>query len=286
MNLPEPDFTLTSARNPRIRETALLRRRREREKHQRMLIEGRREIQCALRHNHPLEALFFCPEHFSTEDQARAADILTACRQANGQLIQVSPAAFQQFGFREHPDGFLAVGVSLGQPLTSLPLRTPPLLVVAEAMEKPGNLGAIFRCADGAGADAVILCDPATDLSNPNILRASVGTVFSLPAATATSLEVRDFLRDREITAVAATPAANQCYWELDLSRPTALVIGSEHNGLTAGWLENSLITPVRIPMLGEADSLNASMAAGLLLYEARRQRQQAGIQPRKSFPL
>jgi len=151
-----------------------------------------------------------------------------------------------------------------------------PLIVVVESLEKPGNLGAIMRTADAVGASAVIAADPRTDVFNPNAIRASVGTIFSVPLAVATASQVLDWLVGHGVTAVAARVDAPQAYGDVDLGGPIAIVLGSEAGGLTSTW-NDPRVRPVRIPMLGAADSLNVSVAAAILLFEARRQRAPGG---------
>ncbi|MGQ9661298.1 MAG: RNA methyltransferase [Kiritimatiellia bacterium] len=157
-------------------------------------------------------------------------------------------------------------------PLTSVVVRERPLVVVAEAIEKPGNLGTILRSADATGVTAVLVCDRCTDINNPNVVRASIGTLFSLPVVETTSAEALVWLRAHKIQIVAASPHATQKYTEVDLRGPTAIVVGTEQYGLSPTWLEAAHVR-VRIPMLGQADSLNVAAATTILLYEVVRQR-------------
>jgi len=187
-------------------------------------------------------------------------------------LIEVSPAVFEKIAYRENPDGWLAVIPALRRRLDDLSPGANSLLVVAEAIEKPGNLGAILRSADAAGATGLIICDPTTDLANPNVVRSSRGTLFSVRVAEAGGAETIAWLRARGIKLVAATPQANLVYTEADLRGPAAIAVGAEDEGLSRAWLEQADIA-VRIPMLGRVNSLNVATAATLLLYEAVRQR-------------
>jgi len=196
---------------------------------------------------------------------------------------------FAKVSYRDRPDGLLAVAPQWKRTLTDLATMvgrglsptgddgrkahpTDPFLLVVEAIEKPGNLGTLLRSADAAGVDAVLVCDPVTDLFNPNVVRSSTGVLFSVPVVVADSAEVRAWLRDQGIRAVATTPAAPALYTESDLRGPLAIIMGSEQYGLSEFWLKESDLL-VRIPMAGQADSLNVAMAAIIALFEAVRQR-------------
>jgi TrmH family RNA methyltransferase len=179
---------------------------------------------------------------------------------------------FEKLSYRDRPDGLLAIAPQLRRALGDLDLGAAPLLVVAEAIEKPGNLGTILRSADAAGVDAVIVCDRCTDVNNPNVVRASIGTLFSVPVAEATSAEAFEALRARGIQIVAATPHAERLYSDVDMTRGTAIVVGAEQYGLSDTWMRQA-DAAVQIPMLGQADSLNVAAATTILLYEAARQR-------------
>ena len=174
--------------------------------------------------------------------------------------------------YRERPDGLLAVAPQWKRSLADLTLPAKPFLLVVEAIEKPGNLGTILRSADAAGCDAVIVCDPVTDIFNPNVVRASTGVLFSVPLVVEESTRVHAWLRERKIRSVATTPAAEKIYSNADLCGPLAIVMGSEQYGLSEFWLKNADL-PVRIPMAGQADSLNVAMATIITLFEAVRQR-------------
>jgi TrmH family RNA methyltransferase len=179
---------------------------------------------------------------------------------------------FLKITYRENPDGVLAVGPLVGRSLDELNLPENPLLLIAEGLEKPGNLGALLRTADGAGADAVIICDPATDLNNPNVIRASIGTLFYLPVAEAASTDALSFLRQKGIRILSAVPEADTVYTDLDLTGPVAVAVGAEDRGLSRIW-ETQADWNAKIPMLGKNDSLNVSVSAAIVLYEAVRQR-------------
>jgi TrmH family RNA methyltransferase len=184
----------------------------------------------------------------------------------------VTPAVLGKLAYREHPDAWLAIAPIPKRQLGELQLPAKALIVVAESIEKPGNLGAILRSADAAGADALILCDRATDLYNPNVVRASKGTLFRVPVVEATSAETLAFLRENGIFIAAATPAGNVAYWDTDLQQSVAVAVGTEKEGLSSLWLEGA-DARVTVPMCGAVNSLNVAQALTLLLFEARRQR-------------
>jgi TrmH family RNA methyltransferase len=179
---------------------------------------------------------------------------------------------FEKISYREGPDGWLAVTPSAGGMLDDLELGQQPLVLVSAGLEKPGNLGAILRTADAAGIAAVVAADPVTDWGNPNVVRASKGTVFSVPVASGTSTQVLHWIKLRGLQIVAATPAAGELVTDVDLTGPTAIAVGAEQAGLPPEWLE-SADHRVRIPMFGKADSLNVSTSAAIMAYEAVRQR-------------
>ena len=191
---------------------------------------------------------------------------------AGAQLFELTKETFAKVAYRERPDGLLAVAPQWKRALNDLELRDPSFLLVVEAIEKPGNLGTILRSADAAGCDAVIVCDPVTDIFNPNVVRASTGVLFSVPLVVEESTRVQAWLREKKIRTVATTPAAEKIYSDADLRGPLAVVMGSEQYGLSQFWLENCDL-PVRIPMAGQADSLNVAMATIITLFEAVRQR-------------
>ena len=199
-------------------------------------------------------------------------EIIAQAMAAGAEHIVCTKEVFAKLSARDRPDGLLATGPHIERTLSGLALPGDALLMVAESIEKPGNLGTILRSADAAGASAVIVCDACTDVNNPNVVRASIGTVFAVPIAVAPTEEVIAFLRERRFTTVAATPHANALYTETALTGATAIVVGSEQHGLSETWLA-AATTAVRIPMLGQCDSLNVSAAATILLAEAVRQR-------------
>lgn len=254
---------ISSVQNERVKRVVRLQRKAaERRKEGLTVIEGEREVRRAMENGWMPQELWTCPELACG----------TAVWPVSGERICCTQAVFKKISYREGPDGVLAVGPLVGRSLQELRLPPAPLLLVIEGVEKPGNLGALLRTADGAGVDAVIVCDPATDLNNPNVVRASLGTLFYLPVAEASSAETLFFLRQRGIAVVAADPDAALPYTRAELSGPLAIVVGAEDTGLSPGWKEGADLA-VRIPMLGKNDSLNVSVSAAVLLYEALRQR-------------
>jgi RNA methyltransferase, TrmH family len=266
-SMPSP--TLASPSNPRIRSVARLRHRRERDASGLTLVDGAREIRRALEAGVDIVEAFVCEPLLAGEDARVALDLLA---DRHVPLTGTTEAAFAKIAFGDRAEGLVAVVRAPSLRLDDLTPPIDPLLVVVEGVEKPGNLGAILRSADGAGADAVIAASPRTDLANPNVIRASAGTYFAVPLAAAPTSEVIAWLRERRVRVVAARVEAERAYDEADLSGPLAVVLGSEAEGLTDAWQGEDVET-VRLPMHGIADSLNVSVAAAVLLYEARRQR-------------
>jgi RNA methyltransferase, TrmH family len=260
---------INSTANPRIKAVAGLRERRERELRGLSVADGAREIGRALTAGVDLIELFSCPglatsaEALVTLERAAAVDV---------RVTSVSESVLARLAFGDRSDGLVAVIRIPPTNLERLVLPPNPLVVVAESVEKPGNLGAILRSADGAGADALIAADPGTDLFNPNAIRASLGTIFSVPIASASTAATINWLQAHEIAIVVARVDGARDYAEVDYRGPVAIVLGSEADGLAEAWA-GSAIQAARLPMLGVADSLNVSAAAAILLYEARRQR-------------
>lgn len=266
----EPEV-ITSLQNPRVKHLVKLRDRRPRDVAQEFLVEGYRQIRRALDKGFPPRQLYVCPEWYPG-DQGNEAALIAEVAAAGGHVFQLSKAAFAKVAYRERPDGLLAVLPQWRHGLDDLPLSPTPFILVVEAIEKPGNLGTILRSADAAGVDGLIVCDPVTDLFNPNVVRASTGVLFSVPVVIAESTEVRAWLRQKQIRAIATTPAAEGLHTAADLTGPLAIVMGSEQYGLSEAWLAEADQT-VRIPMAGQADSLNVAMATIITLFEAVRQR-------------
>ena len=261
------DTLITSLQNPKIKEVVKLRDRRPREESGLFLIEGYRELKRALDAGRPIQTLFYCPEFFLGGNEKA---LRNQCREA--MQIECTKEVFAKISYRDRPDGLLAVAPQLHLRLADLKLTKNPFLLVAESIEKPGNLGTILRSADAAGVDAVIVCDPTTDIHNPNVVRSSVGTLFTLPVVEAESQETLAYLKQRGIAMMAATPHAKIAFTQADLKVPLAIVVGTEQYGLSENWMNNADVA-VRIPMFGVADSLNVASATTILLYEVVRQR-------------
>jgi RNA methyltransferase, TrmH family len=268
-NRAVPVELITSLQNPRLKRLIRLRDRRARDEEGAFLVEGYREVRRALDKKAALSELFFSRDWFLGENEPA---LLAESEAAGARLYELSKDAFAKVAYRERPDGILAVAPQWRRSLADVALPAAPLILVVEAIEKPGNLGTILRSADAAGCDAVVVCDPVTDLFNPNVVRASTGVLFSVTCVVEESARVLEWLRARGIRSVATTPAAKEVYSDSDLRGPLAVVMGSEQFGLSEFWLENADL-PVRIPMAGQADSLNVAMAALITLFEAVRQR-------------
>ena len=260
---------ISSNQNPRIRDVMRLRERRHRDRTGEMLIEGVRELGCAVKNSYVPHTIYFCPQYFSSVNEDT---ILATARDAGADIVETTAAVFAKLSYRDRPDGLLGVGKRLVTGFDDLALSVPAWLLVAESIEKPGNLGTMLRSADATGVDAVVVCDRKTDVNNPNVVRASIGTLFCVPVIEAETDATLDFIRQHGIQIVAATPSAGKPQWDCDLRRPVALVVGSEDQGLSDRWLDVADIR-VSIPMHGKADSLNVATAATLLMYEALRQR-------------
>jgi RNA methyltransferase, TrmH family len=259
---------ITSPANPRIKQLVALRRRRVREEAGVTLVEGYEELELALAAGTKPSQIFICPEFIDT-GQLRLTE---RAGELGAEIVRVSPVAFRKIAYRESPDGWLAVVPAVPAELGALAVGANPLVLICQGVEKPGNLGAILRTADAAGVAAVIATDPVTDWGNPNVIRASKGTVFSVPVAASTTRAVLAWLAAHSIRLVATTPGAELLVTEADFSGPTAIAVGSESDGLPDEWLSQADVL-VRIPMFGRADSLNVATAAAVACYEAVRQR-------------
>ena len=260
---------LTSNQNPKIKLVAKLRDRKTRDQTALFLIEGYRELLRATEGKQKIETLFICPSLFLGSNEEKLIQTIVG---SGAQVFETSKSVFETLSYRDRPDGLLAIAPQNHLGFQNLKTSKTPFYIVAEAIEKPGNLGTILRSADGVGCDGVIVCDKCTDIYNPNVVRASVGTLFTLPVIQASSRETIDFLRQKGIMIVAATPEAPLRYTDADLKKPIAIVVGTEQLGLSSLWKEAS-DCKVSIPMHGCADSLNVAVATTLLLYEALRQR-------------
>lgn len=260
---------ITSPTNPRIKALVRLRKRRERDATGTFLIEGFREIRRAVDGAVPIDTLFVSPTWFiGGNEPALVAEVAAA----GAEIVQVAAEPFAKASYRDRPEGLLAVARQFETSLASLDLTGTPLLLVAEGIEKPGNLGTMLRTADAAGLDGVIVTDPTTDPFNPNVVRASLGTLFTTPLAVSDTATAIAHLAGHGVRTVATTPDTDLPHFSADLTGPVALVIGSEQYGLSDRWLA-AADERVVIPMPGSVDSLNAAMAAGIVVFEALRQR-------------
>ncbi|MGI8813874.1 MAG: TrmH family RNA methyltransferase [Pseudonocardia sp.] len=260
---------ITSTANPRIKAVLRLRRRRDREDAGVTLVEGFEELSLALAAGVAPRTVYHCPELAAEQEWDAARRQPTF---ADAELVRVTKVVFERIAYRESPDGWLAVLPAVGVDLGELRVGTDPLILVCVGVEKPGNLGAMLRTADAAGVTCVIAADPGTDWSNPNVVRASKGAVYSVPVAAADGRRALEWLVERGIPMLATTPDADTAYTRLDLRGPLAIAVGAEDVGLSPAWLD-AAHRRAMIPMSGRVDSLNVSAAAAILLYEAIRQR-------------
>jgi len=263
---------ITSVHNPRVKNAVRLRDGKQRRQRGRIVIDGVREIARAAGAGVKFVEAFFCP---ALCDREQSQMLLHQLKHIGCDLFSVTESVFEKLAFGDRREGMLAVAETPERRFEDLTLPEGPLAAVVEGVEKPGNLGALCRSADAAGVSALIAADARTDLFNPNAIRASLGTLFTLPVCEATGREVLSWLRDRQLKTYAARVDADALYTDVDYCGPTAIVLGSEAAGLTPLWTAED-ITPIRLPMLGAADSLNLSAAAAVLFYEALRQRSKA----------
>ena len=302
---------ITSGQNPKVKELlALQEKSKLRREKGLFVLEGRRELEHALEAGFQIDTLFVCPEILELTDETpllrkvlRSLDYARDDRKGNAlvdnnvilstssvilseakNLFEVSPAVYGKIAYREGTEGIIAEMVTPERDLESLTLPENPLVMVLESVEKPGNLGAVLRSADAAGSDAVIICDPLTDLFNPNLIRASIGAVFTVPVVTATSADAIKFLKNKGIRILTAQLQDSVLYYDSDMSRGVALVMGTEATGLSEAWRQ-AADEHIRIPMLGRLDSLNVSVSAAILLFEAVRQRQPSVILAKHRLP-
>lgn len=267
------NLALSSLQNPRVKQVLHLREKKERDQTGLFLIEGYREILRATDAGHPIETLFICTDLFLGTNETA---LIQRIRSKGAQIIECTDKVFQKISYRDRPDGLLAIAPQKRLHLKDLDKLfkkdKAPLLVVAEAIEKPGNLGTILRSSDAVGVDGLIVCDRCTDIYNPNVVRASVGTLFTVPTVEASGEETLKWLKAHGVSILAATPHAEYEFTDVDLTKPVAIAVGTEQLGLSERWMKQADLQ-VRIPMNGVADSLNVAMATTLMLYEAHRQR-------------
>lgn len=252
---------ITSSANPKFKRLiALLQKSSERRESALFTVEGVREIFHCIEAGYKPDCIFFCPDIVSE-------DTLPQCRH-----FALSAGLYAKAAYREGTEGAIGVFQAIEHPLSSLHLKDNPLIAVLESVEKPGNLGAVLRTCDAAGADALIICDPRTDLYNPNLIRASIGAVFTVPTAVCTTAQAITFLKSKGIRILTAQLQDSSLYYDCPMTKGTAIVMGTEATGLSDKWRQ-AADAHIRIPMLGKLDSLNVSVSAAILLYEAVRQR-------------
>jgi TrmH family RNA methyltransferase len=256
---------ITSHQNPKIKNVLALEKSRERQKQSSFIIEGLREVSLAVTAGYVLKSVFFCPAIASSEA------ILKVVKDEH-LLIPVEKSVFEKMAYREGTEGIIAIATQKTHVLDRLTLTQNPLLIILESVEKPGNLGAILRTADASRSDAVIICDPRTDFYNPNVIRSSVGCLFTTQTAAATSDETILWLKQRQIQILVTDLEAAVVYHEVDLTKPTAIILGTESTGISAGWKQDA-DKRIVIPMRGTIDSMNVSNAAAVIVFESLRQR-------------
>ena len=271
---------ITSAQNPKIKNLLLLQEKsRSRREQGLFVVEGRRELEHCLEAGFQIKTIFFCKDILPEGQLLPEASALFSASGSNCPsgseilCIEIPLELYKKVAYRDSTEGIIAEVEYKSLTLEDLQLPENPLVVVLESVEKPGNLGAVLRSADAAGADAVFICDPLTDLYNPNLIRSSIGAVFTVPTVAVSSQEAIGFLKERGIQILTAQLQDSSLYYEVDMRRGTALVMGTESTGLTPLWRQ-AADAHIRIPMLGRLDSLNVSVSASILLFEAVRQRQ------------
>ena len=255
---------ITSLQNNLIKKTQALREARERREQEMTIIDGAREIKRAFESGVILDKVFYV--------QGQQEELLKQLSTKKIELIEVSESVCEKLAYGEHHEGIIALAKTPLLTLKDLKLSSQSLVVVLESLEKPGNLGAILRTCDGVGVEAVLVCDPKTDVYNPNVIRSSTGAIFSIPVVCATFEGIFSFLKSKKIKICASSPAGQKLYTQVNFKGAWALVLGSEDQGLSEVWPTAADIT-VKIPMKGMADSLNVSISAAIILYEALRQR-------------
>ena len=262
---------ITSVQNPKIKNLLLLQEKSKARREQGLfVVEGRRELAHCLEAGYTVRTVFVCPEIAGCAAGIERADAVIPG--LSGNLIEIPEQVYRKVAYRDSTEGIIAEVECKVLSLEDLQLPEKPLIVVLESVEKPGNLGAVLRSADAAGADAVFICDPLTDLYNPNLVRASIGAVFTVPTVVCSSADAIAFLQAHGIQILTAQLQDSSLYYDVDMRRGTALVMGTESTGLTSAW-RKAATAHIRIPMLGRLDSLNVSVSAAILLFEAVRQR-------------
>jgi TrmH family RNA methyltransferase len=258
---------ISSLQNPAIKNVVKLSKSKERKEQQLFVIEGARELSLACAGGYQVESVYVFRDMFA---KTKYPDVLT--RIDDSRIFDISQAVFEKIAYRENSDGIIAIAKPKLHSLDQLHVSENPFVIVLESVEKPGNLGAILRTADAAAVDALIVCDPQTDLYNPNVIRSSIGTIFTVQTAVCSSREALDWLEQHHIVSFAAELQASEFYHTVDFRSPSAIVMGTEADGLTHFWLQHTK-KRIKIPMRGKIDSLNVSVSTAILTFEAMRQR-------------
>ena len=263
---------ITSAQNPKIKLLLELQEKsKTRRKEGLFVVEGRRELIHCMEAGYQVHTLFVCRDILNDRDLEEILDTLKQ-QTAQAGIFELPGQLYDKVAYRGGTEGVIAELKCKEHGLENLNLKANPLVVVLESVEKPGNLGAVLRSADAAGVDAVIVCDPLTDMYNPNLIRSSIGAIFTVPVAAASSEETIKWLKDRGIKIYTAQLQDSEWYYDTDMKKGTAVVMGTEATGLTDAW-RKAADAHIKIPMLGRLDSLNVSVSAAILMYEAVRQR-------------
>lgn len=263
--------TITSAQNPKIKTLLELQEKsKARRREGLFVVEGQRELEHCMSAGYEVHTVFICREitgERGFNDICRAVEAGAGCN-----VIEIPKVLYEKVAYRGSTEGVIAELRCREHSLENLNLKENPVVVVLESVEKPGNLGAVLRSADAAGVDAVIVCDPLTDLYNPNLIRSSIGGIFTVPTAAATSEDTIRWLKAKDIKIYTAQLQDSEWYYDTDMTGGTAIVMGTEATGLTGIW-RDAADAHIKIPMLGRLDSLNVSVSAAILMYEAVRQR-------------
>ena len=260
---------ITSVKNVGINEALALRERKARDAAGLTIIDGIREVEAALQAGIVIQKIYMCPELM---ERKQVSALLTKISKLKIQILETSRPVFEKIAFGERLEGMIALARQPHRSLDDLALGPNPLLIVVEGVEKPGNLGAILRTCDAAGVDGLVVCDGRTDVYNPNVIRASLGAVFSVKTLQSSNEALLSFLKKNNISICAASPQAALPYTKVDFKKPTAVIVGSEHEGLNPFWLRHA-DGAMKIPMFGKVDSLNLSATAAVVIYEVLRQR-------------
>ncbi len=264
--------TISSSQNSKIKELLSLQEKSKLRREKKLfVVEGRRELEHCIEAGFLVRSLFVCPEIIEETEIDRLAR-LAEKNNPSCKIIEVPSNLYNKIAYRGGTEGVIAIIIAEDKDLDSINLSSKPLIVILEAVEKPGNLGAVLRSADAAGADAVIICNPLTDLYNPNLIRASIGAVFTNQVVIAPTTETINWLKNNKIQILTAQLQDSEWYYDTDMNKATAIVLGAEDKGLSDEWRE-AANAHIKIPMLGNLDSLNVSVSAAILLFEAIRQR-------------